>query len=78
MCLERSTRLVKSQQGAGKEYVCIFRLHESVDNLARIKQVGNNLDRGNSHGLKIPVKGVLCLSLFFPIAFFFIVFCITC
>ncbi|KAK7084825.1 H/ACA ribonucleoprotein complex subunit 4, partial [Halocaridina rubra] len=28
VCLERSTRLVKSQQGAGKEYVSIFRLHE--------------------------------------------------
>ncbi|XP_047479067.1 H/ACA ribonucleoprotein complex subunit 4-like isoform X2 [Penaeus chinensis] len=43
VCLERSTRLVKSQQGAGKEYVCIFRLHESVDNLARIKQTLDKL-----------------------------------
>lgn len=30
VCIERATRLVKSQQGAGKEYVCIYRLHESV------------------------------------------------
>ena len=30
MCVERATRLVKSQQGAGKEYVCIARLHSEV------------------------------------------------
>lgn len=30
VCIERATRLVKSQQGAGKEYVCIFRLHSPV------------------------------------------------
>lgn len=27
VCVERATRLVKAQQGAGKEYVCIARLH---------------------------------------------------
>ena len=31
VCVERATRLVKSQQGAGKEYVCIFKLHSAVD-----------------------------------------------
>ena len=31
VCIERATRLVKSQQNAGKEYVGIFRLHSSVD-----------------------------------------------
>jgi len=31
VCIERATRLVKSQQNAGKEYVCIFRLHSAVD-----------------------------------------------
>jgi H/ACA ribonucleoprotein complex subunit 4 len=30
VCVERATRLVKSQQGAGKEYVCIARLHSKV------------------------------------------------
>ena len=30
VCVERATRLVKSQQGAGKEYVCIARLHSAV------------------------------------------------
>ena len=30
VCIDRATRLVKSQQSAGKEYVCIYRLHESV------------------------------------------------
>mgnify|MGYP001390393486 FL=1 len=27
VCIDRATRLVKAQQGAGKEYVCIARLH---------------------------------------------------
>jgi H/ACA ribonucleoprotein complex subunit 4 len=31
VCIERATRLVKSQQNAGKEYVGIFRLHSAVD-----------------------------------------------
>ncbi|XP_040574475.1 H/ACA ribonucleoprotein complex subunit 4 [Lepeophtheirus salmonis] len=31
VCIDRATRLVKSQQCAGKEYVCIYRLHESVE-----------------------------------------------
>ncbi|KAI8510431.1 H/ACA ribonucleoprotein complex subunit dkc1 [Branchiostoma belcheri] len=38
VCVERATRLVKSQQGAGKEYVCVVRLHSAIegqDQLAR-------------------------------------------
>jgi len=37
VCIDRATRLVKSQQGAGKEYVCVVRLHENVsqDSLER-------------------------------------------
>ena len=31
VCVDRSTRLVKSQQGAGKEYVCIARFHSAVE-----------------------------------------------
>nr|CAG4644017.1 EOG090X07JL [Lepidurus arcticus] len=38
VCIDRATRLVKSQQGAGKEYVCIFKLHSSVDKVAKITQ----------------------------------------
>ncbi|KZF22669.1 centromere/microtubule binding protein cbf5 [Xylona heveae TC161] len=30
VCLDRATRLVKSQQGAGKEYVCVIRLHDKI------------------------------------------------
>ena len=41
VCIERATRLVKSQQGAGKEYVCIYRLHESVER----KRVQQELER---------------------------------
>ena len=31
VCVDRATRLVKSQQGAGKEYVCVARLHGAVE-----------------------------------------------
>jgi len=30
VCISRATRLVKSQQNAGKEYVCVIRLHDVV------------------------------------------------
>jgi H/ACA ribonucleoprotein complex subunit 4 len=30
VCIDRATRLVKSQQSAGKEYVCVLRLHEAL------------------------------------------------
>ncbi|KAL5634845.1 hypothetical protein ACGC1H_002765 [Rhizoctonia solani] len=31
VCIDRATRLVKSQQGAGKEYVCVLRLHDVLE-----------------------------------------------
>merc|ERR1712216_385460 len=31
VCVERATRLVKSQQGAGKEYVAVLRLHDAIE-----------------------------------------------
>lgn len=30
VCLDRATRLVKSQQSAGKEYVCVLKLHSPI------------------------------------------------
>lgn len=36
VCLNRATRLVKSQQSSGKEYVCIVRFHEAVDGEKKI------------------------------------------
>merc|ERR1712127_996200 len=30
VCVERATRLVKSQQSAGKEYCCIVKLHDAI------------------------------------------------
>ena len=30
VCIDRATRLVKSQQGAGKEYVCVLRMHDKL------------------------------------------------
>ena len=41
VCIDRATRLVKSQQGAGKEYVCIVRLH---DKLADDKELNRALE----------------------------------
>merc|ERR1712072_650093 len=41
VCIDRATRLVKSQQSAGKECVAIYRLHESVE----IKRVQQELER---------------------------------
>jgi len=37
VCLDRATRLVKAQQGAGKTYVAVLRLHEALDD-ARLLQ----------------------------------------
>ena len=31
ICLNRATRLAKAQQGAGKEYVCILKLHSAIE-----------------------------------------------
>lgn len=31
VCIDRATRLVKAQQGAGKEYVCVMKLHGAVE-----------------------------------------------
>lgn len=36
VCVDRATRLVKSQQGAGKEYVCVARLHSAVPDVAKV------------------------------------------
>lgn len=36
VCIDRATCLVKSQQGAGKEYVCVARLHSAVPDVSRV------------------------------------------
>ncbi|KAI0932372.1 centromere/microtubule-binding protein cbf5 [Taiwanofungus camphoratus] len=36
VCIDRATRLVKSQQGAGKEYVAVLRLHSSLPSPASL------------------------------------------
>jgi len=36
VCVDRATRLVKSQQGAGKEYVCVLRLHQNIENVQKL------------------------------------------
>jgi len=41
VCIDRATRLVKSQQSAGKEYSVIYRLHDSVP----MKRIAAELDK---------------------------------
>ena len=36
VCIDRATRLVKSQQGAGKEYVAVLRLHDKLDDTKKL------------------------------------------
>lgn len=43
VCVDRATRLVKSQQGAGKEYVGIVRLHDAIDNQAKLARAVETL-----------------------------------
>jgi H/ACA ribonucleoprotein complex subunit 4 len=39
ICLNRATRLAKAQQQAGKEYVGIVRLHDSVESMSKVEKV---------------------------------------
>jgi H/ACA ribonucleoprotein complex subunit 4 len=39
VCIQRATRLVKSQQGAGKEYVAVVRLHSAVEDESKLAKV---------------------------------------
>nr|CAD2181243.1 unnamed protein product [Meloidogyne enterolobii] len=43
VCIDRTTRLAKSQQNAGKEYVAIFKLHNAVESEKQIRQALDNL-----------------------------------
>ncbi|XP_074041016.1 H/ACA ribonucleoprotein complex subunit 4-like [Leptinotarsa decemlineata] len=38
VCIERATRLVKSQQAAGKQYVAVFKLHSAVESIKHVVQ----------------------------------------
>ena len=38
VCINRATRLVKSQQGAGKEYITVVRLHSAIDGERKLAQ----------------------------------------
>lgn len=43
VCLNRATRLAKAQQSAGKEYVCVLRLNEAIDNQAHLLKAFSQL-----------------------------------
>lgn len=38
VCIDRATRLAKSQQSAGKEYVAVFKLHSAPENIQKVSQ----------------------------------------
>lgn len=38
VCIDRATRLVKSQQTSGKEYVCVIRLHGAIDSKDKLSK----------------------------------------
>ncbi|CAB4412112.1 unnamed protein product [Rhizophagus irregularis] len=38
VCVDRATRLVKSQQSAGKEYVCVIRFHDALESAKKFTQ----------------------------------------
>ncbi|VDN53572.1 unnamed protein product, partial [Dracunculus medinensis] len=37
VCIDRTTRIAKTQQEAGKEYIGVFRLHEVVDSESKVR-----------------------------------------
>eukprot|EP00735_Rhodelphis_limneticus_P006219 TRINITY_DN18599_c0_g1::TRINITY_DN18599_c0_g1_i1::g.1058::m.1058 TRINITY_DN18599_c0_g1::TRINITY_DN18599_c0_g1_i1::g.1058 ORF type:complete len:588 (+),score=214.46,sp/P33322/CBF5_YEAST/73.23/0.0,DKCLD/PF08068.7/6.8e-30,DKCLD/PF08068.7/1.6e+03,DKCLD/PF08068.7/5.2e+02,TruB_N/PF01509.13/1e-20,SRP40_C/PF05022.7/1.5e+04,SRP40_C/PF05022.7/7.8e-23,PUA/PF01472.15/4.8e-19,Peptidase_C37/PF05416.7/1.3 TRINITY_DN18599_c0_g1_i1:40-1764(+) len=43
VCINRATRLVKAQQGAGKEYLGLLRLHAAVKNQAELQKAVDTL-----------------------------------
>ena len=49
VCIDKATRLVKSQQNAGKEYVAVFRLHGEVKDTKVIRQ---GLEKVSSSNVK--------------------------
>jgi H/ACA ribonucleoprotein complex subunit 4 len=38
ICINRATRLAKSQQGAGKEYVAVLKLHDAIQSEVQLKE----------------------------------------
>merc|ERR1712226_816337 len=43
VCIDRATRLVKSQQSAGKEYVAVCRLHNKIESQAKLERAIEHL-----------------------------------
>ncbi|XP_029328882.1 H/ACA ribonucleoprotein complex subunit DKC1 [Mus caroli] len=58
VCIERATRLVKSQQSAGKEYVGIVRLHNAIEGGTQLSRV--SLDILISAELSLRIFWVSC------------------
>ena len=68
ICIERATRLVKAQQGAGKEYVCLARFHAKVPGGAA--EVTRALEKltgkvGLNHGSDMDIGRVCCIGAVF-------------
>lgn len=44
VCIERATRLVKSQQSAGKEYIGVVRFHSPIDDVKKVERVRKKIE----------------------------------
>ena len=60
VCIERATRLVKAQQGAGKEYVCICRLHSAP--AGGLQQVSRAIETLTGALFQVRSPSPLCAS----------------
>ncbi len=47
VCIERATRLVKSQQSAGKEYIGVVRFHSPIDDVKKVERVSSIQNKKN-------------------------------
>ena len=56
VCIERATRLVKSQQSAGKEYIGVVRFHSPIDDVKKVERVSR---RKNDENLKMKNENFL-------------------
>lgn len=74
VCIARATRLVKSQQNAGKEYVAVVRFHDKLEDEAKLARAIETLTGPlfQRPPLISAVKRVLRVRFFFCLLVFFV------
>lgn len=53
VCIERATRLVKSQQSAGKEYIGVVRFHSPIEDVKKVERVSSTAHAGGRRHCKL-------------------------